>query len=303
MNLVELEQVIEAGQQTFVDVGLALLTIRERRLYQQPTFREYLGERWPQLSVSHVYHLMDATTVVNNLEARGILPPTVSTQAVKLSILEPNDQATVWQEIREQKPTAQQVKVAAYHQYLARNHTGLFNLVQSGLMGAEPAYNLCRRLAKLHPDLVEALERAGLQKVTLDGIEALLVLARRNQEEYDDLLSSGFLQDGSREIPLAEITLRDVERYLARLRWEQVEPTALVVSDEPYQITQPTILFAFPSQVEKAIQTIRDQGGQVWMVAATFQGATLTVFGNPVNPLRMNMIPQPILDMIAKVSG
>ncbi len=189
-----------------------------------------------------------------------------------------------------------------YDQYLLRHHPQLFSLVQSGTIGAEHAYNLCRRFSKLHPDLVHALEQSGLHKVTLDGSEAILTLARRNQDEYEDVLRGWFLQDGSREIPLCEITARDVERYLARLRWEQAEPKALVITDEPYQIEQPTIMFTFPTDVEKALQAIHDNNGTVWMIAATFGGATLNVWGNKVNPLNMTTLPQPILDMIAKIT-
>ena len=38
----------ERGKQTFVDVGMALMDIRERRGYrfQHGTFEEYLRERW-----------------------------------------------------------------------------------------------------------------------------------------------------------------------------------------------------------------------------------------------------------------
>ena len=263
-HLTELERVIESGQQTFLEVGVALLTIRDGKLYPQHTFKQYLAERWPQLSVSYVYHLMDATTVVNNIEAKGILPPTVSTQAVKLAILEPDEQAQVWEQIQEQKPTAQQVKLAAYHQYLATHHLRLYQLVQQGVIGVETAYTLYRRVSRLHPDLVTAVNRYGYNNpvITVDTVEAVLMLARRNPDEYEDLLRSGFLQDGNREIPFAQITLRDVERYLGRLHWENVGETTL---------------FALPVEnVEETLQMIQQQGGTVqWIVADLPAGSHL----------------------------
>lgn len=47
-ELVSLETTIEQGLATFVDVGRALLTIRDSRLYRQdfPTFEDYCRERW-----------------------------------------------------------------------------------------------------------------------------------------------------------------------------------------------------------------------------------------------------------------
>ena len=47
-RLAELETVIESGIRTFVDVGRALLEIRDSRLYREsyPTFDEYCRERW-----------------------------------------------------------------------------------------------------------------------------------------------------------------------------------------------------------------------------------------------------------------
>ena len=48
-SLPELEAVIERGRQTFVDVGLALLEIRHRRLFREQgfaTFTDYCRQRW-----------------------------------------------------------------------------------------------------------------------------------------------------------------------------------------------------------------------------------------------------------------
>ncbi|TXI88396.1 MAG: hypothetical protein E6Q36_05715 [Chryseobacterium sp.] len=270
----ELERIIENGQKTFIEVGVALLTIRDRQLYSQPTFKDYLAERWPQLSVSHVYHLMDATRVATNLVANGVIPPIASTQAVKLAILEPEEQVTVWKSIVDQKPTAQQVKVAAYYQYLSTHNPQLLELVKNGRLGAEPAYNLCRRIMKLHEDLVTAIQRYGFGEkiITVEAIDAILMLARRNQDEYDDLLQSGFLQDGNREVPFAQITMRDIERYLSRLHWEQEQPTMFVVSTNPQEIVQ--------------------QGGTIWAVVATFD----TV------PKNAKLLPQHIVDAIKRIT-
>jgi hypothetical protein len=47
-TLASLEEKIEQGLQTFVEVGLALMEIRDRKLYrdEHSTFKEYCKERW-----------------------------------------------------------------------------------------------------------------------------------------------------------------------------------------------------------------------------------------------------------------
>lgn len=45
-RLKELEAVIERGKQTFLEVGAALLTIRDERLYRPLTFAAYCQQRW-----------------------------------------------------------------------------------------------------------------------------------------------------------------------------------------------------------------------------------------------------------------
>jgi hypothetical protein len=45
-RLETLERVIESGLRTFVEVGEALMEIRDQRLYQDATFEDYCRERW-----------------------------------------------------------------------------------------------------------------------------------------------------------------------------------------------------------------------------------------------------------------
>lgn len=63
------ERTIEQGLKTFVDVGNALLAIRDKRLYRKSppiTFEEYCQERW-SLERRRAYQLIDAAVVVNNI--------------------------------------------------------------------------------------------------------------------------------------------------------------------------------------------------------------------------------------------
>ena len=62
--LTDCEATIERGLQTFVEVGTALLTIRDRRLYraQYKTFEDYCQERWG-MSRPRAYQMIDAAAV------------------------------------------------------------------------------------------------------------------------------------------------------------------------------------------------------------------------------------------------
>lgn len=68
-DLQELEGVIARGQQTFVEVGTALISIRDERLYRadHQTFEAYLAERWPEIGRRRAYQLMDAAAVAGNV--------------------------------------------------------------------------------------------------------------------------------------------------------------------------------------------------------------------------------------------
>lgn len=63
-----LEKVVEAGQKTFVDVGLALTEIRDRKLYRQDfkTWEEYCQKRWGW-SQRRSHQLIEAAAVVESL--------------------------------------------------------------------------------------------------------------------------------------------------------------------------------------------------------------------------------------------
>lgn len=67
-NLLLYESIIERGLKTFVEVGGALLAIRESKLYRQEygTFEEYCKGRW-SIERRRAYQLIDASIVVSNI--------------------------------------------------------------------------------------------------------------------------------------------------------------------------------------------------------------------------------------------
>lgn len=121
-RLVELETVIERGLQTFIEVGSALMEIRNSRLYRQryATFEEYCQERW-DLRKSRIYQLMDAAEVVENLKSSTIVElssgnmmplPVNEAQARPLAKLEVELQRQAWQRAVE---TAPEGRITARH--------------------------------------------------------------------------------------------------------------------------------------------------------------------------------------------
>ncbi len=112
-NLLLYESIIERGLKTFVEVGNALLAIRESKLYRQDygTFEEYCQERWG-MQRAHAYRLIDAAGVVKSLSPIGDILPATESQARPLTQLEPEEQAVAWQQAVETAPNG---KVTAAH--------------------------------------------------------------------------------------------------------------------------------------------------------------------------------------------
>jgi DNA modification methylase len=98
-SLGELEAVIERGQQTFVEVGLALLEIRDGRLYQKhhDTFEDYCHKRWGWTRRIG-YSYIEAAEVAVNVLPTAQTPPSL-TQAATLAPLPVEEQQAIAQEV------------------------------------------------------------------------------------------------------------------------------------------------------------------------------------------------------------
>lgn len=105
-RLPELETVIERGQQTFIEVGLALTEIRESRLYKREfsTFEDYCQTRWGWKR-RYVYDLIESSFAVSEMCAIAHIEtplPKVQNegQARELAkIKNPETRAQVWQQV------------------------------------------------------------------------------------------------------------------------------------------------------------------------------------------------------------
>jgi hypothetical protein len=94
----ELEEVVERGLATFVEVGNALLEIRDSRLYRNThsTFEKYCRDQW-DISKTHANRLINAAGVVANLKRHQVgVMPTHESQVRPLTSLEPEQQRKVW---------------------------------------------------------------------------------------------------------------------------------------------------------------------------------------------------------------
>lgn len=108
------EAVIERGLNTFVDVGNALLSIRNERLYRadHATFEDYCRERWG-FSRTRSYELMSAAKVVSAIADTDLPAPANEGQARELAKVPETERADVWRETVERtdgKPTAAAIR-------------------------------------------------------------------------------------------------------------------------------------------------------------------------------------------------
>jgi hypothetical protein len=112
-RLAELEVIVELGMTTFVEVGTALLEIREARLYRatHDTFEAYCRERWG-MSKTHANRLTKAAEVVQDLTPIGVKSANEA-QVRPLSELPKSERKEAWAEAVEAsngKPTAKAVR-------------------------------------------------------------------------------------------------------------------------------------------------------------------------------------------------
>lgn len=117
LQLEHCERIIRSGLDTFVQVGTALLTIRDKRLYKQAgfsAFADYCEQRW-QISRVHAHRLVAAARVAANLLPEGNVSPTAEKQVRPLTALDPDRQREAWRsavEATNGKPTEKAVRAA-----------------------------------------------------------------------------------------------------------------------------------------------------------------------------------------------
>lgn len=118
VRLQSLEQTIEHGLQTFVEVGTALMEIRDSRLYREThsSFEDYCRRRWGWSRIQAHRQIAAAEVCQNIMSGQNglnLLPmgntPANERQARPLTALPADEQADAWQEAVAEsngKPTA-----------------------------------------------------------------------------------------------------------------------------------------------------------------------------------------------------
>lgn len=115
-ELERLEEVIQEGLETFIEVGQALQRIKEERLYREDydTWEQYVKQRWG-MSYTYAYrHIRAADVAASLANWQGPVPKTEA-QARPLARLDPDQRIQVWNTALEQSngnPTAQDVQEA-----------------------------------------------------------------------------------------------------------------------------------------------------------------------------------------------
>src|SRR3990167_8593572 len=115
-QLAKLEDIIQRGLTSFVEVGNALLAIRDGKLYRSShkTFDKYCHERWG-LARATAYQYLEAAQVVNNLSAIADILPSAESQVRPMAQLAAEQQQAAWAEAVKKtngKPTAAAVERA-----------------------------------------------------------------------------------------------------------------------------------------------------------------------------------------------
>lgn len=114
-ELQEMEGIIETGLRTFYEVGRAMATIRDSRLYREAydTFEEYCKDRW-DMGINYADRLLRSTKVIENIKSVPMgTKPANERQTRPLTKLGTKQlQQEAWEKVVE---TAPEGKVTARH--------------------------------------------------------------------------------------------------------------------------------------------------------------------------------------------
>ena len=202
LKLANCEATIRQGLATFVDVGNALLSIRDERLYrlEYETFEAYCRARW-NMSRSRAHRLIEAAEVTGNLLPIGNTLPANEAQARPMAQLAAEQQRAAWAEAVERsdgKPTAAVVEEVVrefnYKRDSKSNRAGDAYVPQGYDACQTPAYAIDPVLPFIRPNwtvwepacgdglLVEALYDAGRAERAVVGTD---LLSGQNFFEYE----------------------------------------------------------------------------------------------------------------------
>lgn len=191
------EKVIERGISTFVEVGKALLEIREQRLYrdQFDTFQDYCKERWG-FDRTYAHRLIEGARVVENVAHGQQSEIQINErQARELARLPDEQQAEVWAEVIERtdgEPTAAAV-AEVVSEYLDEEEEEEAEEEEPSrgftATDTKDAYKECKAAAKL---TMEEFSRGNLKAFIESILELFFVTDNRAvfQAKMENLINS-----------------------------------------------------------------------------------------------------------------
>jgi len=208
-GLIECEAIIERGLKTFIEVGNALVQIRDEKLYEQSgyeTFTEYLEQRW-QLTRRHAYHLIDAAGIAEDVN-RGSqiqLPNERTARALKEY---DEDLRPAIAKIAAAKSNSE--GHALNSSYIKAVGNVLTDAIRSGHVdladGEMTAFDAALTVEQL--ELMQRQRQHIVDRINKKN-EQLLRQRLIDSELLSDLLSNGRLHDMLKEYPDAKISAWD----------------------------------------------------------------------------------------------
>lgn len=169
--LEQLEEVIERGLASFVEVGKALILINEQRLYRSEyaTFEEYCRDRWG-FSRTHAYRQMSASRVAEILSPIGDTPRESVLRELTPLVDDPEAVIEAWNTATETeaKPTASEVRqvVRIVHAPTALRRLRDFNAHM------DKAFDFTQRAKEQ-----EQLAWVALREAVIEGVDAEQIAA------------------------------------------------------------------------------------------------------------------------------
>lgn len=236
------EATIERGIRTFVEVGQALASIRDNRLYraEHGTFDAYCQERWG-FDRNRAWQLISAAGVTTNVISQGLPAPANEGQARALAQVPEAERADVWRETldrTEGKPTA--AAVAATWQERREPEPDAIDDVplpfdepereEVHTVAAPAVLELTPEQKRANAEFVAAVRESGERQQQ----EVLELLAKQEAANAFGRASDGLLSAVSYAAafrPPAEISAERIDQFIART--ERLLETARTWKEQP----------------------------------------------------------------------
>lgn len=216
-RLETLEATIREGLTKFLEVGKALLLIKEEELYLEAGYTrwsDYCKERWGiPLAKANNYILLNE--VAESLDVPDDRLPTAQAHLKQLALIDdPQLRKKAWAECLAKwaMPTAKDV-ASVVRSYRFKDNPVLTALVLANVITPKQSSELANTLANLPPYYMEAFEQHGFDDthcITADALQALRSLEYTAQDQVKDVLAQGGLWLGDTFVPLAEVTPADI---------------------------------------------------------------------------------------------